>query len=179
MKKIFCLIFAFGLLFALFGCSGEAETVPVEKVRVVFYDIPFMFYEFRQTEGVGETAVVNTSGITKFHFQWYESLSEVRNHSIDVDRDGLVYKRGGEAKSFSISQELWENLTGLYEKHGVARWDGYEKCNEDWCDGGGFNLILEFADGQILTCSGLNSEPEGWKDFQNELFDLLHPIIFQ
>ncbi len=70
-------------------------------------------------------------------------------------------------------QELYDEICRLLSENEVFAWDGFHKSNSDVLDGGGFSFSMTLDDGNVISASGTNAYPGGYREFVNGLSEIL------
>ncbi len=137
------------------------------------------------SDGLGKKAVVNTSGVTGFSYNFDGTIGGNNfSYSVRKQKDGKIvlkyesmeYDEYGEMTR-EMDQAFLDSLDALYKKHNICRWEGYNKYNSYVCDGDGFSLSFSFADGKSMSAHGSNCYPEGYREFETEMDALFAPIV--
>lgn len=128
------------------------------------------------------TAVPNTSGIVYFSYSDHESMGnsftwtvECSGGSVRFTTEDLAHEEYGPMTA-EADPALAEQLEQLYLEHRIAAWNGFDECDTNVLDGGGFSLSITFGDGQTLHAEGDNSYPKGYGAFMTGLRELLRPL---
>ena len=135
-------------------------------------------------KGLGNKAKPNESGMSSFYYGHNGSSMESNgSYTVRETEDGaeivfemMRYSEFGEI-SLPVERQLLEQLNDLYLKHKVYQWDGYSRYNPNVLDGDGFTLSISFADGKSMSAHGSNAYPDGYRDFENELDELIAPYM--
>ena len=139
------------------------------------------------TDGLGDKAVVNGSGLSGFSYSYNNSFGD-GSFSCEIVRKGsdkavISYEtfdhRDFGTMEITVSDEILEALYQLYLKHKAARWSGYSKYDEGVLDGSGFSFSMEFNDGEMMSCSGNNCVPDGYREYEMEMREVLKPYLQQ
>lgn len=135
------------------------------------------------TDGAGDAAVENSSGIKSFEYSYNGSIGG-NNYSYKVKtEDGkcvltyysMVHHDYGDMV-MEIPSDFYAKLNELYLSHRLKRWDGFHKSNRFVLDGDGFSLYMTFMDKKSLSASGTNSFPRGYGDFKSDMDELFEPF---
>lgn len=139
------------------------------------------------TDGLGDKAVVNGSGLSGFGYSYNNSFGD-GSFSCEIVRKGsdkavISYEtfdhRDFGTMEITVNDEILETLYQLYLKHKTARWSGYSKYDEGVLDGSGFSFSMEFNDGEMMSCSGNNCVPDGYREYEMEMREVLKPYLQQ
>ncbi|MBP5455076.1 MAG: hypothetical protein J6Y37_01075 [Paludibacteraceae bacterium] len=68
-------------------------------------------------------------------------------------------------------------LKNLCQAYDVKRWDGFNKSNKEVSDGSGFSFFAKFSDGSSVSAYGMNSVPDGYREFESQLNLLFQPLV--
>lgn len=77
----------------------------------------------------------------------------------------------------TLDAEFMERLHQLCIKHDILRWDGFDEYDNLVSDGTGFSLRVDYENGSKVRANGMNSFPQGYRDFRRELMELFEPVI--
>jgi len=68
-------------------------------------------------------------------------------------------------------------LTELVQKHGLNRWNGFDKVDKNALDGYDFELCISYADGQKIYASGSNTFPKGYDAAHREILEFFGVLM--
>ncbi len=137
------------------------------------------------SDGLGERAVNNESGLYGLHYGYNSSMgADSFSYDVRKDRSGrttigyysMEYDDLGNM-AMTSDDDLLEVLYQLYRKHHIAGWEGYSKYNPNVLDGDGFTLNVYFNDRKCLSATGSNAYPPGYRDFVSELKEIMEPYL--
>ena len=136
------------------------------------------------TDGAGSRATENASGIVRFSYSYNGSLGgnsytykiAARTRPVRMKLEHMLYPEYGEPEG-EVGDDFLKLLEGLCRRCGIASWNGFNKYNKYVCDGSGFSLSIQYADGKVLTAHGSNSFPKGYREFKNALDALFDPEV--
>ena len=130
------------------------------------------------TDGEGDKAERNTSGIAAFSYRYNGSIGgnsfryELKDGRLSMDF--MEHRDYGEL-SEDIPEGFAEKLEALCDSCRIRRWNGFDKVDRRVLDGSGFSLSIKYADGKTLSAHGSNSFPNGYRDFRTSLEELFAP----
>lgn len=139
----------------------------------------------RGTEGLGDKAVENDSGLTYFYYAYQGSIGGGDYHcEAERQADGtaliryesMEYRDYGEL-TLTLPQEFFGKLEALYHDCRLYRWEGFSMTDTYVLDGDGFSLSLMFVDGKRMSADGTNAYPEGYREFTSAMRSLFDPVI--
>lgn len=136
------------------------------------------------TDGEGSRAAENASGIVRFSYSYNGSIGgnsytykiDARTRPVQIKLEHMLYPEYGEPEG-EVGDDFLKLLEGLCRRCGIASWNGFNKYNKYVCDGSGFSLSIQYADGKVLTAHGSNSFPKGYREFKNALDALFEPEV--
>ncbi|MBP5780657.1 MAG: hypothetical protein J6X34_05420 [Clostridia bacterium] len=136
------------------------------------------------TDGAGSRATENASGIVRFSYSYNGSIGgnsytykiDARTRPVRMKLEHMLYPEYGEPEG-EVGDDFLKLLEGLCRRCGIASWNGFNKYNKYVCDGSGFSLSIQYADGKVLTAHGSNSFPKGYREFKNALDALFDPEV--
>jgi len=76
----------------------------------------------------------------------------------------------------TLPAAFMDSLEAICSKHKIHRWDGFRGNNQYVCDGDGFSLSIRYEDGRKVDAHGMNSYPNGFREFRDDLYELCNPI---
>ncbi|MBQ3384485.1 MAG: hypothetical protein IJG59_04640 [Erysipelotrichaceae bacterium] len=148
-------------------------------------------FDFENTvkgpDGLGDKAVVNDSGLKAFYYSFRNSFGD-GSYSCEIvrkesDEAVISYETFDHSDygtmEITVNDDILNTLYQLYLKYQAARWSGYSKYDEGVLDGSGFSLSMEFNDGDTMSCSGENCVPEGYREYEKEMREVLKPYFQQ
>ena len=135
------------------------------------------------TEGAGDAAEENNSGVTYFYYSYNGSIGgnsfsyEVskRDEGIIFVFEGLEFRHLGEMRT-ELDEAFLGKLDSLYRECNLRKWDGYSKTNRMVLDGDGFSLRIKFGNGKSISASGSNCTPKGYREFREKMNALFEPL---
>ncbi|MCQ2428624.1 MAG: hypothetical protein MJ137_09575, partial [Clostridia bacterium] len=136
------------------------------------------------SDGEGEAAADNDSGLIGFRYSYNGSIGG-NSYSVTVKRneggfvfeyDAMEHSDMGEL-SLGLSSGFVSELDRICRKHRITRWNGFSKYAKHVCDGDGFSLYANYADGKSVSASGNNAYPSGFGAFEKEINVLFSPVI--
>ena len=173
IRKVIAIMGILGLIASLFGCAGKGEDN---------LETSYDGYHVDGSEGAGDDAVVNTSGVTGFCYSYDGSVGG-NSYSYRIESEGDVVTFTCEMQmsdygemSCSVEPEILEQLNDIYLEHNIARWDGFNKVATEVLDGDGFFVSFDFEDGGYMSAYGTNAYPEGYGDFCTAIEELFEPL---
>ena len=136
------------------------------------------------TDGIGDKAVDNTSGIVYFRYSYDGSIGG-NNYSYEVTvKDGHVVLTYESMEHWEYGEMTCElpadtpaRLEEIYKSCRLATWDGFSKYNSWVSDGEGFSLSIRFADGASMSAHGTNAFPKGYRDARALIDALFKPYL--
>ena len=136
------------------------------------------------TDGAGSRATENASGIVRFSYSYNGSIGgnsytykiDARTRPVRMKLEHMLYPEYGEPEG-EVGDDFLKLLEALCRRCGIASWNGFNKYNKYICDGSGFSLSIQYADGKVLTAHGSNSFPKGYREFKNALDALFDPEV--
>lgn len=157
-----------------FGKNGS--NIPDPRIDIDFGD--------EGTDGAGENAKENASGIVRFRYSYNGSIGG-DSFTWEADRTGdapvikaeeMIYPEYGEMTD-KTDNTFFGKLEEIYKTNRLERWNGFNKYNRHILDGSGFSLEIVFSDGKRMSAHGSNSFPAGYRDFRDSLDALFKPEI--
>jgi len=70
-----------------------------------------------------------------------------------------------------------EDLAAIVQYHDMNRWNGFDRIDRRAQDGTGFELIIHYDDGQVLSASGSNTFPEGYREAHEEILGFFGELM--
>ncbi len=165
MKKGIVIMLCFMGIFSLFGCKIDRPGIKGDN-------------------GVGRKGKDNDSGVCSFAYHYNGSIG-ANSYSFRIEKEEEGFKAYYEAMEYAdyeemetpVEEALLEKLHELYSKHKVYQWDGYNKYATDVLDGWGFSLSYGFNDDQNMSAHGSNATPEGYRDYEKEMLEVIRPVM--
>ena len=137
------------------------------------------------TDGEGENAPVNTSGITSFSYSYIGSIGGGSyTYSVNAAETGaatltvehMEHRDYGELTG-ELPDGFLTELYRIYKECHIAAWNGFNKYNPHVCDGDGFSLSIGFVDKKSVSAHGSNSFPRGYRNFCEQMEALFKPEV--
>lgn len=153
-KGLIIMMVLFGLA-SFFGCDKGNKTKPDES-RLESFSYSY-------------------SGTSRDSIYSY-SLNRSENGGAEFVYETLRFQEEGEI-TVEADAAILDQIRQLYLKHKAYRWNGYNKSNNNVLDGSSFTLSMYFQDGGSLNIHGSNSRPDGYGAFENEVEELIRPLI--
>ena len=118
------------------------------------------------TDGAGKHAGENQSGIVRFSYSYNGSIGgnsytykiDASARPVRIKLQHMEHPEYGEPEG-EVGDDFLKLLEALCRRRGIASWNGFNKYNKYVCDGSGFSLSIQYADGKVLTAHGSNSFP--------------------
>ena len=138
------------------------------------------------SNGIGDKAKDNTSGIVSFRYSYDGSIGG-NNYAYEVKlEDGKVLFTYESMEHWDYGEMTCEvpadvlaGLEAIYREFRLATWDGYSKYNSWVSDGEGFSVSIGFADGASMSAHGTNAFPKGYRDVRARFDALFAPFVEQ
>ncbi len=89
-------------------------------------------------------------------------------YTLEAERAGngwqanLSLLAGEKEYTLDMTAEEAEALAALVQNHELNRWNGFDRVDRHALDGTGFDLRIDYDDGQEVRASGSNAFPEGY-----------------
>lgn len=175
-RNIFHLIFFALVVVLLSSCAKIQELIPT---------IDPWENMIQGSNGVGESAVDNKSGIVSFHYSYNGSIGgdsysysvKKENGKIIFTYESMQYPYG--EMTGEIDSSVLAALEEMYRDLRLAEWDGFSKYDTGVLDGSGFGFSMDFSDGGTISASGSNCFPPRYGDFHSRMESILAPIADQ
>lgn len=85
---------------------------------------------------------------------------------------------GGELEYvLDMTETEAEELAAIVRKQDMNRWNGFDKTDRRALDGTGFDLTIRYADGQVLSASGSNAFPKGYREARDEILKFFGELM--
>jgi len=79
--------------------------------------------------------------------------------------------------SFAMTDEEAAKLAALVQEHRLNAWNGFDKVDMSALDGTGFELTIDYEDGQRLCASGSNAFPEGYREAREAILEFFAELM--
>lgn len=139
--RILGLFALLALLLCLCSCTRPIKT-----------DAPMCRFSFSHT-GM-HTGLIYTLAASETDAGWQAELSLLAG-----EREHVL----------EMTQEEAQALANIVQKHALNRWNGFDKVDRRALDGTGFELVIDYEDGQHLYASGSNAFPKGYREAHEEI----------
>ena len=185
MKKTFGKVVAamgiLGLIASLLGCSDKVEIETKGESSGTEAAVDGYDSGLRGSDGAGDSAAVNTSGVTCFYYSYAGSVGgDSYSYRAEKGEEGVVFtyetQTYGEM-SCGVPEDMLKQLNDIYLDMNLARWDGFDKSNTDVLDGDGFYMSCSFEDGGEMSASGSNAYPEGYSEFCDRIDGIFESYV--
>lgn len=110
------------------------------------------------------------------------SSDSFKNYGLVREGDSALFTAdfiSRDAVEVLVGAEELDRLSEIVAKHGLDRWNGFEKSNSMVLDGSSFNLSYEYEDGFIVSARGNNSFPKGFGEAEADLLALFEGLLEQ
>lgn len=160
MKKAVCVMGLIAMLSTLFGCGKNTPTTSVTTGVTGEYKevVSLYFSEGGYCPGI---------------------YCDIHPDEKNAEKTVMVYidyDKNGKEKKYKIDRATMDAISTLCSNLNILSWDGYDMCDEDVLDGGGFSLNIVFEDGTTVRAEGDNCFPENYSEFTSGMSDILSSV---
>ncbi|HQB32571.1 MAG TPA: hypothetical protein PLI19_04485 [Erysipelotrichaceae bacterium] len=116
------------------------------------------------------------------------------SYSIEIKKDGESYylrtRFDDPENSYQPTDLIWqgetykeilksffERIIDLFDNNDVLSWNGFDEYDPQTKDGQGFELQINFENGECLKADGENSFPEKYYEVSKEFYKMVNEII--
>lgn len=148
-RRILTVLLLAAVLLAAYACSKPLWTVA-----------PIGSFSFSHS-GM-HTGLIYTLSAARTEVGWQAELSLLAG-----EREYLLEMTEAEA----------EELDTIVRKHDLNRWNGFDRADQTAKDGTGFDMKIHYEDGQVLSASGSNAFPRGYREAHEEILDFFGKLM--
>ena len=137
------------------------------------------FLEVWKANAYKDNDPVDVSNIREFEFSFgpTDIAGGDEMFSISINEEGKTILSHKESESFEtvqteVTDEILQKTGELLRKHGADRWNGFSGENSLVLDGSAFYLSVITEEGLEIIASGLETYPDGFHAFRNELKEM-------
>ena len=148
-RRVIAALLLAAVLLAASACSKPLRT-----------DAPMTGFTFSHSGK--HTGLIYTLSAARTENAWQANLSLLAG-------DRNIYLEMTEAEA--------EELAAIVRKHELNRWNGFDRVDRTALDGTGFDLKIHYEDGQILSASGSNAFPKGYREAHEEILGFFGKLM--
>ena len=125
---------------------------------------------------------VTDDTIKTFHYNFGSYFAGYWEYDISLDEnEDYIFKAKGQNGVIlnidkKVSIDVLNDIKKIINNNKIYKWNGFSKTDDNILDGYGFNLIIEYTNGEVITASGYTKFPDGYDVGHKALSEYLESI---
>ena len=121
------------------------------------------------------------SDITSFNFGCDFGLGGYYHYQIRVEDDKVIFTKEAigmttENIEKEITKKDLEEIQKIINEQEIYKWNGFDKTDKNVLDGSGFNLSVNYSNGENIEAHGYMRYPKNFKEASDVLLEYLKTL---